>query len=114
MTQSRPSNRLRSAFGMSIAAAMLLSGAMSLGAARDDQRQTTYIHANVVDTRQGLIVRDLAVVVADGHINAVVPMSEYHSREGIKTDNSFWQHGSLLCSGGCTPRRISVVLYLRR
>ncbi len=85
MTQSRPSNRLCSAFGMIIAAAMVLSGSMSLGAARDDQRQTTYIHANVVDTWQGLIVRDLAVVVADGRINAVVPMSEYHSPEGIKT-----------------------------
>jgi imidazolonepropionase-like amidohydrolase len=39
----------------------------------------------VVDTLQGRIIRDLAVVVADGRIDAVVPMSEHHSPAGIMT-----------------------------
>ena len=66
-----------------LAVFLVVSGA-EISRAADSQR-TIYIHANVVDTRLGQIVPDMAIVVVDDNIAFVTPMKDYRRSANDRT-----------------------------
>lgn len=73
------SQRLRSWHGPVIAAMAIALLATSSTSNADAPRRTAYVHTNLVDTTRGQIIPDVAIVVAEGHIESVTPMAAYQS-----------------------------------